>query len=250
MIRTPYKMSNNIVISNSRNWEDLRKQARQIENELDMKLVSFSKLGTGQLKEFQRSEEKESLLGSNSNRMFDTMSLEIERLLLQLTEINDDMSSYLSNMSIGETNGAQLHTMQRHRDILQDYSHEFIKTKANIKASKDREDLLGSVKKDISEYKSGLSRRTDLYLKENDHIRNSDRLADEAIDIAMSTKENLASQRKMFHSMSNRILSLGNRFPQINSLFQKINMRKKRDTIIIAIVFSVCLIILLLYSFR
>uniref|UniRef100_A0A8C2XWB0 Golgi SNAP receptor complex member 1 n=1 Tax=Capra hircus TaxID=9925 RepID=A0A8C2XWB0_CAPHI len=28
-------------------WEDLRKQARQLENELDLKLVSFSKLCTG-----------------------------------------------------------------------------------------------------------------------------------------------------------------------------------------------------------
>nr|KAF6415785.1 golgi SNAP receptor complex member 1 [Molossus molossus] len=27
-------------------WEDLRKQARQLENELDLKLVSFSKLCT------------------------------------------------------------------------------------------------------------------------------------------------------------------------------------------------------------
>ena len=28
------------------NFSDLRKQARQLENEIDLKLVSFSKLGT------------------------------------------------------------------------------------------------------------------------------------------------------------------------------------------------------------
>ena len=28
------------------NWEGLRKQARALENEIDLKLVSFSKLGT------------------------------------------------------------------------------------------------------------------------------------------------------------------------------------------------------------
>ena len=31
---------------------ELRKEARQLENELEMKLVSFSKLGTGQLRDF------------------------------------------------------------------------------------------------------------------------------------------------------------------------------------------------------
>lgn len=35
-------------------FADLRKQARQLENELEMKLVSFSKLGTGQLRDFGR----------------------------------------------------------------------------------------------------------------------------------------------------------------------------------------------------
>lgn len=71
------------------------------------------------------------------------------------------------------TNPALLHTMQRHRDILQDYSHEFTKTKANIAAHVEREDLLGSVRRDIESYKTsgGLNRRTDLYLKEHEHTK-------------------------------------------------------------------------------
>jgi len=31
--------------------------------------------------------------------------------------------------------------------------------------------LLGSVHRDINAYKTGMNRRTDLYLKENEHIR-------------------------------------------------------------------------------
>ena len=45
-----------------------------------------------------------------------------------------------------------LHILQRHRDILQDYSHEFQKTKSNIMALREREELLGSVKKDIDAF--------------------------------------------------------------------------------------------------
>ena len=75
----------------------------------------------------------------------------------------------------------------------QDYSHEFRKTKSNIHAHREREDLLGSVRRDIewvsligcftimwltmhcySAYKSSSgvnNRRTDMYLKENEHLR-------------------------------------------------------------------------------
>jgi len=250
MIKTPFKMSVNgsSSSSNTESWEGLRKKARILENELEMKLVSFSKLGTGHHKEYSRVEEKEALLGSSSDRMFETMSFEIERLLTKLTEINDNMSAFLSDMSIGEANSHQLHTMQRHRDILQDYSHEFSKTKANIKATKDREDLLGSVRQDIHDFKTGANRRTEMYLKENDHLRNSDRMADEIIDMAMTTKENLGSQRRLFNNISGRVLSLTNRFPMINNLMQKINTRKRRDTLILGFVISVCIILLLLYA--
>ena len=251
MIKTPYKMSvngSNNMNASSGNWEGLRKKARGLENELEMKLVSFSKLGTSQQKAYQNTEEKEALLGSNADRMFETMSLGIERLLSKLTEVNDKMSSFLSDMSIGEANSAQLHTMQRHRDILQDYSHEFSKTKANIQATKEREDLLGSVRRDIYEYKTGANRRTEMYLKEHDHLKNSERVADEIIDMAMVTKENLGSQRRLFNNISGRVVSLTNRFPVINSLVQKINVRKRRDTIILGFVISVCMILLILYA--
>lgn len=251
MIKTPYKMSVNGSSNHSTmsvTWEGLRKKARGLENELEMKLVSLSKLGTSQQKGYSKTEEKEALLGTNADRMFETMSMEIERLLSKLTEVNDSMSSFLSDMSIGEANSAQLHTMQRHRDILQDYSHEFSKTKANIQATKEREDLLGSVRRDIYEYKTGANRRTEMYLKENDHLKNSERVADEIIDMAMVTKENLGSQRGLFNNISGRVVSLTNRFPVINSLVQKINVRKRRDTLIIGFVISVCIILLILYA--
>lgn len=105
--------------------------------------------------------------------MFETMAMEIEQLLsrvsllrglpsfktkgqtvnllfpFQLTEVNDKMSDYTQNLGVNSQSAALLHTLQRHRDILQDYSHEFHKTKANILAYRDREDLLGAVHRDI-----------------------------------------------------------------------------------------------------
>lgn len=226
-------------------WEDLRKQARRLENELDLKLVSFSKLGTSYSSHVS---DHTPLLGNASGeRMFETMAMEIEQLLAKLTGVNDMMANHKE--AINGPSSA-IHTLQRHRDILQDYNREFAKTKSNIMAHRQREDLIGSVRRDIDAYKNSggaNSRRTDLYLKENEHLRNSDRLASEAIDIALTTKENLGSQRKIFKTITTRLNDLANRFPALNNLVRKIKLRKQRDSIIIATVVAVCIILILIY---
>ncbi|XP_041348639.1 Golgi SNAP receptor complex member 1-like isoform X2 [Gigantopelta aegis] len=234
-------------------WEDLRKQARQLENEIDLKLVSFSKLGTSysSQRDFDRFDDTAPLINkSSSEHMFDTMAMEIKQLLSKLTAVNDRMVEYTQTVSMNSP--ALLHTLQRHRDILQDYTHEFQKTEANIAFLREREDLLGSVHRDINSYKnsSGLNRRTDLYLKENDHIRSSERMIDDQISIAIATKENLQSQKSMLGTISQKMNSLGNRFPLINSLMQRINIRKRRDSIILGLVIAVCVILLILYAFH
>ena len=97
---------------------------------------------------------------------------------------------------------------------------------------------------------TGLNRRSELYVKETDHLRNSERLIDDQIAIAMATKENLTQQRGAFHSISQRLVSTLQKFPLVNSLIQRINLRKRRDSIILASVIAVCLILLILYSLR
>ncbi|KAM9454031.1 Golgi SNAP receptor complex member 1 isoform 1-T1 [Salvelinus alpinus] len=240
-------------------WEDLRKQARQLENELDLKLVSLSKLCTSysSSRDGRRGDSNSDtaplLNNSTQDRMFETMSVEIEQLLAKLTGVNDKMAEYTSTPGVTSLNAALMHTLQRHRDILQDYTHEFHKTKANFLAIREREDLLGSVRKDIETYKSGSgvnNRRTELFLKEHEHLRNSDRLMDDTISIAMATKENMTSQRGLLKSIQSRVNTLANRFPAINNLVQRINLRKRRDSLILGGVIGVCTILLLLYAFH
>ncbi|KAK6640674.1 hypothetical protein RUM44_012371 [Polyplax serrata] len=229
-------------------WEDLRKQARQLENEIDLKLVTFSKLGTGHLSSPKGDSDKEPLLGTDHS--FESTAAEIQHLLNKLSAVSDKLSEVTSS-SVSPT-PPLLHTVQRHKEILQDYIQEFNKTQANYKARKEREDLLKSVRNDIDNYKvsNGLNRRMDLNLKENDHIRNSNNLVDEQISIAMETRDHLTSQRIIFKRFQTRINDLSNRFPLINSLIQRIHIRKRRDSIILGLVFVTCTVLLLLYAFH
>uniref|UniRef100_A0A8C8C8Z9 Golgi SNAP receptor complex member 1 n=1 Tax=Oncorhynchus tshawytscha TaxID=74940 RepID=A0A8C8C8Z9_ONCTS len=238
-------------------WEDLRKQARQLENELDLKLVSFSKLCTSysSSRDGRRGDSNSDtaplLNNSTQDRMFETMSGEIEQLLAKLTGVNDKMAEYTSTPGVTSLNAALMHTLQRHRDILQDYTHEFHKTKANFLAIREREDLLGSVRKDIETYKSGSgvnNRRTELFLKEHEHLRKYD--PERTHTHTHTLLLTFLTPNRLLKSIQSRVNTLANRFPAINNLVQRLNLRKRRDSLILGGVIGVCTILLLLYAFH
>ncbi|XP_027846753.2 Golgi SNAP receptor complex member 1 [Aphis gossypii] len=231
----------------SPSWEDLRKQARRLETEIDSMLVSLSKISTNN--PMMYSDDESQLLLSDDR--FETATSEIEELLSKLNTVNEKMSEWSSN---GEqsTVSQNVHTVQRHRDILQDYTKEFQKIQSNVRARREREDLLHSVRQDIDGYKNSgtKNRRMDLYVKEHEHVRNSDRLVSDQIAIAMETREHLVSQRHHFKRLQSRLHDLSSRFPALNTLVQKINMRKKRDSLIVGGVIVICTFIILLYTFH
>ena len=69
-------------------------------------------------------------------------------------QVNDGMTEYAASGQSVSGSAAVHHTLQRHRDILQDYRQEYSKTRANIQAVIEREDLLSSVHRDIDDYRS------------------------------------------------------------------------------------------------
>jgi len=259
-------------------WEELRKEARGIENQIDSKLVQLSKLGTdigssstsnisppsnsdkAPLLNGNSDDDVESSMGSKEDRSspsyrFKILSDETGKLLQRLSDINDGLNEWANNGGGGASSVAGQHTLQRHRDILQDYRQEFNKTRSNVASIIERHDLLDSVHKDISDYQRNMqgnqgstsNRRMELLLKENEHARRSERMIDDQINIAVESRETLMNQRVAFKAIQTKLNDISNRFPLINNLVQKINMRKRRDTIIMGSVIGLCLVFLLWY---
>jgi len=225
------------------NWEGLRKQARALENEIDLKLVSFSKLGTN-YKHSDQVGDKAPLLGEDT---LNSTEQQIESLLNQLSSINDQMSTYATG--VGEQRSAAIHhTLQRHTEILQDYKQEFTKTSSNISSMLEREELLSSVQTQISGNR-GRNEKMDSLQRELEHTRNSERMIDEQISIALETRDNLVSQREILKAVQTKLNDLSSKFPLINSLVNKINLRKRRDTIILGSVIGLCLVFMIWYIF-
>lgn len=236
-------------------WEDLRKQARQLENEIETKLTSFSKLCSNYLAHDQSLHSANDLSSNgsgSSSSSFETMSMEIEKLLERLSDINQRMSDVVP-ASLGP-NPAATHTLQRHHDILQDYRREFERTRTNIRNFKKREDLLtkstnASNASDITI--QGLSsRRQDYYLREMGHLQNSHKMIDTNLEMASMIKKDLSDQRRMFLNITSKVNAMANRFPLVNNVLQKIKVKKRKDSLVLGLVIAICFIILLLYMFR
>lgn len=258
------------VPSQRLDWESLRKQARQLENEIDSKLVAFSKLCSNYTTSMLTSRPTSSSVGqqqqqngassgansSSSDLMFMTLSNELEEAIKKLTNINTKMGESLNmaeNASINSN--ATIHTLQRHRDILRDYSIEYEKTKRNIIQFKEREKLLSSSNTQRSSLssESNLNNRmkdsTSLYMKEHDHLKSSHLLIDQQIELAELSKEKLQSQNQAIRFFHQKLNTIAHKFPMINNLMQKVKFKKRKDSLILATVIAICIIILLLYLF-
>ena len=220
-----------------------------------MKLVSLSKFGTslGQTSSGQsRSGDRAPLLLNSGDgndpdepsAKFQALMSEIEALLDRLAQVNELMLDAASSNATRSQSASAHHTLQRHRDILQDYRGEYTKTKSNLISALERHQLMSSVHRDISDYSSGSGSknrsRMDMLLKENEHARNSERLIDDQINIAIEARDTLVNQRYAFKAVQAKLNDLSSRFPAVNNLVQKINLRKRRDTIILGTVVGLC----------
>ncbi|XP_014253531.1 Golgi SNAP receptor complex member 1 [Cimex lectularius] len=227
-------------------FDDLRRQAERLEEDISAKLIFFSNACSGKQQTF--SGIKQPLLSTDN--VIESTSEELKALLEKLSDIVEMLP--LSEMSQKHQTVAMF-SINQHREIHRDYFNEYRKNLENYRLRKDREHLLESVKMDIDLHKGGSSnyhRRTDMYLKEHEHLRSSDRLIDDQISIAVETRENLLSQRNSMKKLQTRLHDIGQRFPIVNSLVQRIVIRKKRDSIIIGFIVFFCVLILLFYAFH
>ena len=228
-------------------WEDLRKQARQHENEIDAKLMSFSKLCSNYVAHDQLSHVNNDA-SSSTSPSFEAVSIEIEKLLERLADINKRMSDV--GPALLGPNSAATHTLQRHHEILQDYRREFDRTKTNIRNVKKREDLLVSNSSNDTTSQGLSSRRQDYYLREMGHLNSSHKMIDTNLEMASMIKKDLSDQRRYMLNISTKVNAMANRFPLVNNVLQKIKVKKRKDSLVLGVVIAICFIILLLYMFR
>ena len=231
--------------SNDWDWDTLRQQARQLENEIDAKLLSFTKLTSNYL-----ARDQSTTYISLDSSSFDTMSIEIEKLLEHLNDTNRRMSDTISSLH-GLNSGAN-HTLQRHYEISQDYRRDFQRIRAKLQNFQTREEFLMNHSASNDRFSSGLnSRRHDqTVINETQRLIDTDASIDRLVNAASTVKHVLNNQGRHLRHISGKLIYLTERFPLLANIMHRIRSRKQKDALIIAFFIAFCLILLLIVIFH
>ncbi|KAF5388584.1 hypothetical protein D9757_004728 [Collybiopsis confluens] len=214
-------------------YEQLHRQCRTLENLFDTKLNSYSQL----VSVISRPDDVEA--GGSRERWKD-LEMEAGELLEKLEESNEQ----LNNLDPETLSLSMLRAIQRHRELFQDNSREFKRTRASVQNALDQVNLLSGVRNDIDAYKSSAA---DSLLAERGGIDSSHRMTDDLLSQAYDTRADLARQRSTLSGINTRITNILNTMPGINNLVSMIKSRRRRDSIIIGVVVGVCVLVILSY---
>ncbi|CAO3646619.1 unnamed protein product [Cunninghamella echinulata] len=143
-----------------------------------------------------------------------------------------------------------IHMLDRHKNILYDYTKDFKRTKANIRAARDKADLMNQVQDEIRIFNAGNTDDADYYLTERNRVESSHRMTDMILDQAYATRHEVGRQGRTLQNVNSRITGVMGHIPGINNLISRINTRRQRDTLIMSGVVATCIILIMLYWLR
>ncbi|CAK0750183.1 hypothetical protein CVIRNUC_001970 [Coccomyxa viridis] len=219
----------------NRAWEDFRREARQIESELEAKTSAFAKLCSGYDGVYTGRGES----GLAAEQLSHSKAMEIEDLLGRLSDVNDSLSSSLSGAS-----DPRSHTLARHRDILHDYTQEFRRLQSALGAAKDRAELFAG-SSETSPMQSSSS--AGLLLRERGNLQNSHSAIDDVLGQAHAVTGNLKDQRGILDNVGSKLENVAARFPMVTGLLNAIRRKKNRDTLILSSIVVICTLFILIY---
>ncbi|OBA20955.1 V-snare-domain-containing protein [Metschnikowia bicuspidata var. bicuspidata NRRL YB-4993] len=142
---------------------------------------------------------------------------------------------------------SKLQQLQRHREILAADRSSFLKIQARINDERNRNNLLFLVQSDISAHKQrnvslAAENANEYALDEGRRVDAANSFAERLLQQAYETRDELLSQRAFLQNALSRIQGTILTIPGINVLVSRINTRRKRDTMIMATVITLCIL--------
>lgn len=226
-------------------WDTLREEARVLGATIDSKLHTLNKYSTTG----PRYNAVENARFTRSKRtVFNQDAREVEDLLRRLEDANQQLEAILSKKP---GSSSDQHIVRRFHDVLKDYTHEFYRIREVVEKQMDRDDLLGGdFSNENDTFLNNRTRSSEVLLAEHEHINSSERMVDEQLSMAMAVKENLKHQQRRIGGAMQQLQMTMKKYPVINNVMQKIRMKKRKDTLIVAAVIAICFILMFLYITR
>ncbi|KAK8799445.1 hypothetical protein WA158_005994 [Blastocystis sp. Blastoise] len=214
-------------------WDKLKFDARNMESLLSDKIVSYHKY---EVSIKNPNAEKEGLFTEIQESEY-----QIAALFNKYQLLIDDMNDYVQKNS----DIRNVTIVQRQKEIIKEFKLEYNRTKMSIHRKSDRLALLSrNGGRDVE------SDEMDLLLKENESVKNSNRLADNLIEQAGETHNNLKSQFNNIRNSREKMGGIIDKLPVIGTLLKNIGNKKNKDNTIVAIVIAILICFCIWYLFH
>ncbi|KAF3909779.1 hypothetical protein ABW21_db0200114 [Orbilia brochopaga] len=222
-------------MSTTSGWAQLRQQARSYETQTDNLFQTYSNFTSNPSKTPSENEIR--------------IESQLQELLVKRDAVVASLSRTLDSDSAAASSATKLQNVLRHKEILSDHRKEYQRLKAAVTQARNHTNLLSSVRDDINQYRTSThvdpSREAEYRLEERDAIDRSHDMADRVLSTAYEVNHGLGQQQMMLASINQRIKGAAMQIPGINTLIGKINTRKKRDSVILACLMSLCFLMVL-----
>ncbi|KAG7292237.1 hypothetical protein NEMBOFW57_002272 [Staphylotrichum longicolle] len=204
-------------------WAQLRQQARSLESQTETSLQTYSQFSTQTAIPPKPTEDEK-----NAEAKRETVITQLGRLL--------DSEATLTSSALKQNNLALL------RDKLADHRRDLARLRATLKDARDRANLLGSVRDDISAYRAAnpAAAEAEYMLDERSRLDRSHDVADSVLSQAYAVQDSFALQRETLASINRRITLAASQVPGINTLIGRISAKKRRDGIIMGSFIAFC----------
>lgn len=213
-----------------------RSQALNLENQTEALLSKYAKL------------QKEHNSVNPSEEETDLYST-----ILDILDKRSDVVNKLNRITESDTNvsTSRLQQLQRHKEKLSQHQQSFHNIESYINEERNRNNLLFSVRSDLDAHRQrtleshNVPDANNYILDERVRVDNANSFADRLLRQAYNTRDELYNQLHYLNNAQSVMLNTMQSIPGIGTLISKINTRRKRDTFILALVISLCILFLI-----
>jgi Golgi SNAP receptor complex protein 1 len=213
-------------------FTQIRNQILQLEKQTDSWLTKLSTYEKSLA--VKENVEEEENIKTNLNNCINQR----DELLGKLNRINE-----FENLST-----SKLQQLTRHKEILVDHKRIITKLTNLINEIKNKNNLLFSIRSDLDSHKARSAPQqidsNDYILEESVRANSFNDIAQGLLNSAYRTRDELMNQRGYLNNAQMTISGTIQQIPGINVLISRINTRRRRDTLILATVIAVCIILL------
>ncbi|KAM7190345.1 hypothetical protein V8F20_009740 [Naviculisporaceae sp. PSN 640] len=222
-----------MATASGQGWAQLRQQARSLETQTETLFHTYSQFSSRSNIPPKPTEEEK-----NTETKLQELLDKRETVIAQLGRLLDSEAT-LTSSALKQNNLALL------RDKLADHRRDLTRLRAHLQEARDKANLLGSVRDDISAYRAANpeAAEADYFLDERSRVDNSINAADSVLSQAYAVRDDFARQREIMGNINRRITHAASQVPGINTLIGRISAKKRRDGIIMGSFIAFCFVV-------